>query len=126
MPKPIKVLLADESAAVRLLLGALLADDSRFDVVGDVATGADVMARCREADLVVLDLVLADIDAFSLMEQLRAERSDLPIVVYTAVDPPYLRNEAAARGATAYFSHSTDAEVVLDGFAAAVDAVRAR
>ena len=124
--KPIKVLLADESAAVRLLLGALLADDDRFAVVGDVATGAEVMQRCREADLVVLDLVLADIDAFTLMEQLRAERSDLPIAVYAAVDPPYLRSEAAARGAVAYFSHATEPQVVLDGFAATVDAVRAR
>jgi len=115
------VLLGDESAAVRLLLGALLRDDDRFLVVGDVARGAEIVDHCAEADLVVVDLMLADIDAFSLMERLHARRPELPVVVYAEVDPPYLRAEAASRGAAAFYSHRTDPVDVLDGFAAVVN-----
>jgi DNA-binding NarL/FixJ family response regulator len=115
------VLLADESAAVRLLLAALLHDDERFSVVGDVATGAEIIERCPDADLVVVDLVLADTDAFSLIERVHLHHPALPVVVYAEVDPPYLRSEASARGAAAFFTHRTDPTAVLDGFAAAAE-----
>ena len=115
----IRVLLGDESAAVRLLLGSLLRDDNRFALVGDAASGAEIIEHCDEADLVVVDLMLADIDAFSLIDRLHARRPELPVVVYAEVDPPYLRAEAASRGAVAFFSHRTDPAHVLDGLAAA-------
>jgi len=119
----IRVLLGDESAAVRLLLGALLRDDDRFALVGDVASGAEIIDRCDEADLVVVDLMLNDIDAFSLIDQLRARRAELPVVLYAEVDPPYLRAEAASRGAVGFFTHRTDPADVLDGFVAAANRV---
>jgi len=119
---PIKVLLADESETVRLLLSALLRDDGRFEVVGEVATAAAVLERCDDVDLVVVDLVLADTDAFSLIDEVRTRRPGLPVVVYAEVDPPYLRNEAESRGASAFFTHATDPTLVLDGFAAATTA----
>ena len=113
------MLLGNESAAVRLLLGALLRDDDRFALVGDVASGAEIIDRCHEADLVVVDLILSDIDAFSLIEALHERRPALPVVVYSEVDPPYLRAEATSRGAVGFFAHRTDPAHVLDGFAAA-------
>lgn len=119
MPNPIKVLVADESRAVRLLLASLVRDDSRFDVIADVATGAETIEHCRAADLVVLDLVLKDADAFSVIEDLRAAAPRLAVVIFAAVDPPYLRSEADARGAAGFFTHGTDPADLLDGFAAA-------
>jgi CheY-like chemotaxis protein len=117
------VLLGNESAAVRLLLGSLLRDDDRFALVGDGASGAEIIARCDEADLVVVDLMLNDIDAFSLIDQLRARRAGLPVVLYAEVDPPYLRAEATTRGAVAFFTHHMDPADVLDGLAAAANRV---
>ena len=126
MPNPIKVLVADESRAMRLLLASLLSDDDRFDVIADVASGAETIERCHEVDLVVLDLVLQDADAFSVIEEVRAGAPHLPIVIFAAVDPPYLRSEASARGAAGYFTHGTDPFELLDGFAAAVQQTSAR
>jgi len=119
VPNPIKVLLADESRAVRLLLASMLRDDGRFDVIADVATGAETLQRCGEADLVVLDLVLQDTDAFTVMDDLRLAAPQVPIVIVAAVDPPYLRAEAATRGAAGFFTHSTDPDDLLEGFAQA-------
>jgi len=114
----IKVLVADESSAVRLLVSSLLRDDGRFDVIGDVATGAAVLDRYGDADVVVVDLVLADTDAFTLMDELRRREADVPVVVFAEVDPPYLRSEAASRGAAAFFTHHTNPTQLLDGIAA--------
>ena len=126
MSNPIKVLLADESRAVRLVLSSLLRDDGRFDVIADVATGTETIEHCREADLVVLDLVLQDTDAFSLMDDVRAVVPQLPIVIFAAVDPPYLRSEANARGAVGFFTNGTDPVDLVDGFAAATQGASVR
>jgi DNA-binding NarL/FixJ family response regulator len=118
--RPIRVLVADESRSMRLLVTSLLRDDDRFAVVGDVATGAEVLARAKEADLVVLDLVLADSDAFSVIAQLRAQAQEPSAVIFSSVGPDYLRDQATAQGAAAYFTHETDRGALLDGLAAAV------
>jgi DNA-binding NarL/FixJ family response regulator len=121
VPDRIKVVVADESRAIRLLLASMLREDGRFQVVADVSTGAETVERCREADLVVLDLVLQDGDGFSVIENIHAASPRLPVVVFAAVDPPYLRAEADARGAAGYFTHGTDPALFLDGLAVAAE-----
>jgi DNA-binding NarL/FixJ family response regulator len=106
---------ADESHAIRLLVTSMLREDDRFAVLGDVATGAEVLERAPEADLVVLDLVLADTDAFAVIEQLRASERAPSAVIFAADGPPYLRSQATAQGAAGYFTHDTDPAELLDG-----------
>src|SRR3954451_20056711 len=118
-PRPIRVLVADESRAIRLLITSLIRDDDRFTIIGDVATGAEVLERASDSDLVVLDLVLADTDAFSVIQQLVASRPGPAAVIFASVGPDYLRNEAANEGAAAYFTHDTDPVRLLDGLVAA-------
>ena len=117
--RPIRVLVADESRAIRLLVTSLLRDDDRFAVVGDVSTGAEVLERAPETDLVVLDLVLTDTDAFSVIQQLQTSPREPSAVIFTAVGPSYLRSQATAQGAAGYFTHDTDPAELLDGLASA-------
>lgn len=119
MQKPIRVVVADESRSVRLLLTSLLREDERFDVVAEVASAAALGDRIDEADLVVLDVVLEDCDGFTVIEDLRARTPQVAAVIVAAADPPYLRAEAARRGADAYFTHRTEPGELLDGLAAA-------
>jgi DNA-binding NarL/FixJ family response regulator len=119
---PIKVLVADESRAVRLLLTALLRDDARFEVVGDVASSAAVARHAEHVDLVVVNLALEGSDGFAVVEELRASAPHVATVIVAEVDPPYLRAEAETRGARGYFTHSMDPAELLDGFANAVGA----
>ncbi len=121
MRDPIRVLVADESRAIRLLLTSLLRDDARFVVVDDVASGTAVRARLDEVDLVVLDVVLEDGDAFTVIHDIRRHAPGVAAVVVAAVDPPYLRAEAMAHGAHGYFTHATDPHVLLAGFEQAVE-----
>jgi DNA-binding NarL/FixJ family response regulator len=110
-------MLGDESEASMLLLKAMLRDDERFDVVAAVSTGADLVAATDQADLVVIDLVLADTDAFTAIGRLHEQDPELPVVVFASVDPPYLRAEAEAHGAAGFFRRGADPQAVLDGFA---------
>jgi DNA-binding NarL/FixJ family response regulator len=117
--RPIRVLVADESRSLRLLVTSLLSDDDRFTVVGDVASGAEVLERAPETDLVVLDLVLADTDAFSLIGQLHGSTGQPSAVIFASVGPHYLRSQATAQGAAGYFTHDTDPAELLEGLVSA-------
>ena len=123
MPKPIDVVLGLQSKAVRLLLASLMRDDPRFGVVVDVSTAAETIERAPDADLIVVDLLLPDGDAFSTIEHLRTAGTRAPVVILAEVDPPYLRFEATANGAADFFVHATNPDVLLDGFAGAATSV---
>lgn len=58
----IRVLIVDDHPVVRAGLTALLASEPGFDVVGDVATGEESIARCEseDVDLVLMDLQLGE------------------------------------------------------------------
>ena len=122
---PIRVVLGDESESGLVVLTAMLREDPRFEVVASVSSGGRLIAHSHDADLVVLDLVLADDDAFTIIDRLRARYSDLPVVVFSAVDPPYLRDEATSHGATAFFRRGGDPTTALDGFANAARLTKA-
>jgi two-component system, OmpR family, response regulator RegX3 len=59
-------------------------------------------ARSRQYDLMVLDLLLPGLPGIEVCETLRAERSDLPIVMLTARDAELERVEGLDTGADDY------------------------
>lgn len=80
---PARVLLVeDDDGIARPLVAALTA--SGHDVVR-VATGREALVAARDADAVVLDLGLPDIDGIEVCRRLRRDLGgDLPILVLTA------------------------------------------
>lgn len=75
------MLIAEDDASVAGALAAVLAR-AGHETVG-VARGGDVLLRHRDADLVLLDLGLEDMDGLEALRRLRAV-SDLPAIVVTA------------------------------------------
>jgi DNA-binding NarL/FixJ family response regulator len=76
-----RVLIVDDHATFRSLARRLLAA-SGFQVVGEVAGGADALDAVRDLapDVVLLDIQLQDVDGFTVAEEL-ADRAGAPIVV---------------------------------------------
>lgn len=81
-----RLLVVDDEPNIRELLSASL----RFAgfTVESAATGAEAVAaaRARRPDLVVLDLMLPDMDGFSVVRKLHADGSRPPILFLTARD----------------------------------------
>jgi two-component system response regulator AlgR len=88
-PVTIKILIADDEAPARARLAAVLAAaGGGYEVIGQAANGAEVLAACeREAvDLVLLDIRMPGMDGIQAALRL-AERPDPPAVVFvTAYD----------------------------------------
>lgn len=112
---PTRVALCDDHAIVRAGLRRILAEDARFEVIGDVGTVADAIALARETrpDVVVMDLGLPDgsgIDA--TREVVAASPSTRVLVLTVQSDVAYLRRAFDA-GASGYLlKDAADVELV--------------
>ena len=91
----------DESAISEAVSYALREAGYEVDAVGD---GEDALARARTRhyDLMVLDLLLPGLSGIEVCNRLRAEHSDLPIVMLTALDSEHDRVEGLDTGADDY------------------------
>jgi DNA-binding response OmpR family regulator len=76
-----KVLIVDDEPTVRDVVGRYLRDDGYQTIVaGD---GAEALELGADADLVILDLMLPNLDGYEVCRRLRASRN-VPIVMLTA------------------------------------------
>jgi len=98
-----KVLVVDDEAIVREVLGRYLAKDG-FEVMlaadGEAAVESFTGAR---PDLVLLDLMLPKIDGFQVFEQMRAI-ADTPVIMLTAKTEEHDRIAGLEMGADDYVS----------------------
>jgi len=94
--RPIRVLIVDDEADVRLLLRVQL-EQHGFEIVGEAADGREAITRCRELtpDAIVLDLLMPGMSGFEAIAPLREANHDIRIVAYTAVAGDFVRKEMA-------------------------------
>jgi two-component system, NarL family, response regulator NreC len=97
----IKVLLADDHAAMRHSLRVLLDGEADLQVVGETDRLDSVIAhvRARRPDVLVLDLGLSSTIGLELLRDLRRGTSDTRLVVLTTSDDPAFAREAFDHGA---------------------------
>jgi DNA-binding NarL/FixJ family response regulator len=103
MTPPIRVLIVDDHVIVREGLVTLLAGEPRVTVIGEVGSGAEALrlAAALQPDVVLLDLVLADIDGIEVTRRLQSERQAHVLVLSTYGDDDLVRGAIQA-GATGY------------------------
>jgi DNA-binding NarL/FixJ family response regulator len=101
---PIRVLVADDEAPVRALLGIALGMESDFAVVGEACDGVEAveMAMHRHPDAVVLDLLMPRMGGMQAIGPIRSSCPDAKIVVFSALSEGQMAEEALANGADAY------------------------
>ncbi|MDP8985484.1 MAG: response regulator [Pseudomonadota bacterium] len=112
--RPIRILAVDDDAAALYATSRVLRS-AGYEVV-EVTTGAAAMAAAPDADLIVLDVNLPDIDGFEVCRRLRSrpETSHLPVLhlsaTFTNSADFVLGFEA---GADSYLTRPVEAPVLL-------------
>jgi DNA-binding NarL/FixJ family response regulator len=116
MAEPVRVLVVDDEALVRVMLRAALEREPRCRAVGEAADGAEALAAAQRLrpDAVVLDLAMPGLDGLAVATRLRERRPGCAIVVFSASEDA--RGAAMAAGADRFVAK-------VEGFDAAVAAV---
>ncbi len=96
---PITLVIVDDNAGIRTLLGALARRDPRMDVVGEAADGAEAVEVVRESqpDAVILDVMMPGVDGLEAITGITEASPRTRIVMYSAYAET--RADAMERGA---------------------------
>jgi two-component system, OmpR family, alkaline phosphatase synthesis response regulator PhoP len=111
--KPRVLVVDDESDFIQLLKYNL--ENQGFDILtaGDGMEALNT-ARRELPDVVLVDLMLPDIDGFSVCEILRSQpsTSKVPIIVVSALDGDYVRSRGIQAGVACCFKKPVDMKVL--------------
>lgn len=109
MPAPIKVLVVDDSALARRMLGQVLAENRRFELVGFARDGAEALLRAKELapDVITLDQVMPCMTGLEALPEL-AQQSSARVVMLSSVEDPDTAYTALELGAVEFVSKPRD------------------
>jgi signal transduction histidine kinase/CheY-like chemotaxis protein len=99
VPRPLTILVVEDTAPVRRLLARLLTLDGHVAIEAETLAEALEHATDNRFDLVLLDLNLPDGDGLSLLERWSTRRERLPVIVLTASVSSEVRERVASAGA---------------------------
>lgn len=99
-----RVVVADDTAPIRLLLSMSLPAYGPFEVVAEAVDGAEAVVKVRkhQPDLLLLDLSMPVMDGLAAAELIRTFDSTVRIVVFTGFEAEDLRGRAGRVGVSAY------------------------
>ncbi len=115
-PRPVRVLLIEDSPLIRKHLVALLEDIERVTICREVDTESAAIAALEtmEIDAAVVDLQLREGSGFGVLQHLKAHRPDLLAIVLTNSNTPAMRARSMALGAHHFLDKSSEFERVAE------------
>ena len=110
----IKVMIVDDHEVVRCGISALLAS-ADMEVATEASSGAEALEKLSEtpADVVMLDIRIPRGDGLDTLYQIK-QRSQLPVLMFSAFDNPTYVARAVALGASGFLLKTTPKEELLE------------
>lgn len=107
-----QVIVIDDEPSQRMLLRAVLEEEG-WEVLeaGNGREGLDLIAQ-EDVDVVILDIKMPVLDGLQVLEQLRIQQPDLPVVMLTAFGSVGSAVEAMKKGAFDYLTKPADIEQI--------------
>jgi DNA-binding NarL/FixJ family response regulator len=106
------VLIADDHDGLGKAIGRMLS--LHYDVVGIVADGSAVLEAVQrlQPDVVVLDLNLPNLTGLEACRQIKQATPETKVVIFTAMDEPFLRQQSLEAGASAFVCKVGDTDLL--------------
>jgi len=116
--KAIKVVIADDDAITRLLLGTLLRQND-FEVVGEATNGLDALELCNslEPDVLLLDINMPQMGGFEVLKSIRSAYPDLAVIMISSDATLNNVEEACTYGINEFIVKPFNAARVIEAIA---------
>ena len=112
---PTRVLLVDDQPLVRSGLRMILCPEEGFEVVGDCADGAEVVAAADQLrpDVVVMDVRMKDVDGAEATRRLRRLPGSPPVLILTTFNDDEVLSGALRAGAAGFLLKDAPGEEIM-------------
>jgi two-component system invasion response regulator UvrY len=109
------VLICDDNAAIRRLLGAVVNESPGLRVVGEAVDGnqAIIEAIALQPDVILLDLAMPNRSGLEALPELRRVAPDAQIIVVSGFASVVAAEEVLELGAAAYVEKGTDPAAIV-------------
>ena len=111
----IRVVIADDHSLVRQGVARYLDSSDGIGVVGEAATGTEIVRVVEEVrpDVALLDIRMPEMDGLEAARAIREARPEIGIVILTAYDDRHFVVEAVRAGARGYVLKTRDADTLI-------------
>jgi|ERR1700677_2233255 len=113
--KRLRVVIADDTAAIRSSLSSLISRLRDVEIVGLAETGAEAfeLARTLKPDVMTLDIRMPKMTGIQVLEAMQREKIKVMTLVLTGLVGDEYRDKCLGLGARHFFHKSTEFEEVL-------------
>ena len=113
---PARVLIVDDAAFMRNLLRNVFEDDSRFEVVGEAASGTAALTQYEKLrpDIVTMDIVMPEMDGIEAVRRLVQMDPEARVVMVSALGQEGLVMESLVAGARDFIVKPFEPKKVLE------------
>lgn len=110
-----RIVIADDHAVVRKGLRQLIVEAQDMTVVGEAASGDELLTvvRAQPADIVILDLSLGTRSGLDLLKHLKSEFPKLPVIILSMHPEELFAVRALRAGAAGYVEKNSSPEELL-------------
>ena len=114
-PEPIRILLADDEALVRVGLRMILSAAPQIEVVGEASDGAEVveLVRALHPDIVLMDIRMPRVDGLRALALVRALPDPPQVIILTTFDLDEHVYEALQGGAAGFLLKDTRPQALI-------------
>ena len=104
----IKILVADDHEIVRAGLKRIFSD-ADIKVVAEASNGAEAIAKAKQRviDVVLLDVVMPDMDGLTALRQLKSDKPDVPVLMFSGYENAHSVARSVALGAAGFLPKKT-------------------
>jgi DNA-binding NarL/FixJ family response regulator len=110
----IRIVIADDHEVVRAGLRAIMSGTD-IQIVGEAASGEEAvrLAMHENPAVVLLDIRMASEDGLNALSRLKAERPNIPVLIFSTYDNPTYIARAVALQAAGYIVKSASREQII-------------
>jgi len=121
---PVRVLIVEDQPIFAETLRLFLDRDERIEIIGVAANGADAidLATRNDADVVLMDLAMPQMDGIEATRRLLEVEPDARVLVLSGIDPDSVRDEVRRAGAVGLILKGSVANELVDEILAAAGA----